>query len=100
MLLLEETAKKFTGDQTHLPTPDFIVEILSKSTEKIDRGIKFTDYQQHGVSEYWLVDPEKKTVEQYLLENGEYSLKAKADGGTINCYILEGLTVEVEDIFR
>ncbi len=38
--------------------PAFVVEVLSPSTAKRDRGLKFAAYEQHGVQEYWLLDPE------------------------------------------
>ena len=47
-----EKAKNFTQEQTLFPTPDFVVEILSKSTAKNDRGVKFDDYETHQVQEY------------------------------------------------
>ncbi len=53
----KEVADTFTDNQMLFPTPDFIVEILSPSTEKIDREIKFRDYAQHDVKEYWIIDP-------------------------------------------
>ena len=55
-------------------TPSLIVEVLSHGTEKRDRGYKKDLYESCGVGEYWLVDPEGKTVEVYLLENGKYRL--------------------------
>ena len=58
-------AKQFTPHQMKYPAPDLVVEVLSPSTAVIDRTTKFEDYAAHGVSEYWLVDPEKQTVEQY-----------------------------------
>ncbi len=61
----KELADTFTDNQMLFPAPDFIVEILSPSTEKIDREIKFRDYAQHGVREYRIIDPDKETVEQY-----------------------------------
>jgi len=70
----KQTTDKFTEDQMFFPAPSMIVEVLSKSTEKRDRGIKYDDYEKHGVKEYWIVDPQKQTVEQYLLENGKYEL--------------------------
>ena len=54
------------------PVPDFIVEVLSPSTEKNDRGVKQEDYAAHGVGEYWLVDPDAETVEQLLRNDGRY----------------------------
>lgn len=63
-----DRAQAFTGDTMQFPAPDLVVEVLSKSTEKIDRGVKFDDYAAHGVREYWLVDPRKQVVEQYGLD--------------------------------
>ncbi len=47
--------------------PDLVVEVLSPSTELNDRGIKFRTYQKYGVREYWMVNPEAKFVEVYVL---------------------------------
>jgi Uma2 family endonuclease len=55
--------------------PALIVEILSKSTEEKDRGIKFDYYQQEGVKYYLLVDVNKKTIETYELISGVYLLQ-------------------------
>ena len=54
--------------------PDLIVEILSPSTAKRDRGYKKDLYEKHGVDEYWIVDPESSTIEIYLLTDGKYLL--------------------------
>ena len=54
-----------------------MVEILSKSTEKKDRGVKFNDYESHNVEEYWIIDTNKKVIEQYLLQKGRYELIVK-----------------------
>ncbi|WP_338877235.1 Uma2 family endonuclease [Spirosoma sp. SC4-14] len=45
-----------------------VVEVLSKSTEKVNRGIKFEDYAAHGIQEYWIIDPTKQLIEQYILD--------------------------------
>jgi Uma2 family endonuclease len=58
--------------QMRFPAPDFIAEILSPSTEENDRNIKSTDYAAHGVSEYWIIDPAYRIVEQYLLEKNRF----------------------------
>lgn len=60
-------ADTLAPDQFLLPMPDFIVEVLSPSTEKRDRGIKFRDYAAHGVREYWIVDAAAEVVETYEL---------------------------------
>jgi len=93
-------ANKFTDDQMFFPAPDFIVEILSKSTEKRDRGIKFKDYALHNVGEYWLIDPKKQIVEQYILSGQEYELIKKTDSGTIKSIEIKGFEIPVKAIFN
>lgn len=62
-----EKAAAFEPDQVLFPAPDFVVEVLSAKTEKTDRTIKKDDYAAHGIREYWIVDPNRQTIEQYLL---------------------------------
>ena len=50
--------------------PDLVVEILSPSTEARDRGIKLERYRHFGVAEYWIVDPDRRTVEVWRLAGG------------------------------
>ena len=51
--------------------PDFIIEILSKSTKRKDMFIKLTKYKNAGVREYWMVDPKKKIVLVYDFQNDD-----------------------------
>lgn len=62
-------ADLFETNQMFFPAPDFIVEILSKKTASKDKGIKKQDYAAHGVQEYWIIDPERQRIEQFLLIN-------------------------------
>ncbi len=100
-----EKAAEFAPDQMHFPAPDFIVEIVSKSTEKIDRGIKFMDYAAHGVSEYWILDPERQTLEQYILttnNDGEaaFELRQKlTKHGLCTSVIIQNFTIELAELF-
>ena len=52
--------------------PDFIIEVLAKSTRKKDSVIKLNKYLNAGVREYWMIDPEKKKVIVYDFEHDEY----------------------------
>jgi Uma2 family endonuclease len=61
--------------------PDWICEILSPSTESIDREVKMPLYAKYGVAFLWLVHPIKMTLEAYALRNKQWHLQAviKAD---------------------
>ena len=52
--------------------PDLLIEILSPSTRRRDLTLKKHLYEQTGVREYWLVDPETKNTQGYLLEDRKY----------------------------
>lgn len=54
--------------------PDLVVEILSESTAYYDLVKKKRLYAKFGVREYWIVDPDGKTVEIYSLKNGAFVL--------------------------
>ena len=94
-----DKAKDFKPRQAQFPAPDFIVEVLSDSTEKNDREIKFKDYAAHGVVEYWIVDPEKQIVEQYVLENEGYELSVKAKDGEISSVVLPEFKIPIRAVF-
>lgn len=51
--------------------PDFVVEILSPSTKKKDAFIKLHKYEDAGVREYWMVDPDKKKIITYVFDGKE-----------------------------
>lgn len=54
--------------------PDIVAEILSPSTSKRDKLSKTAVYAKYGIPEYWIVDPANFYLEQYVLENGRYTL--------------------------
>jgi Uma2 family endonuclease len=51
--------------------PRFVMEVVSTSTEKYDRGEKMELYRQQEVDEYWIVDWRKRQVEIYNLDYDE-----------------------------
>lgn len=95
----KEKSQQFKLEQVRFPTPDFIVEVLSPGTEKYDRGVKFEDYAAHGVAEYWIVDPDDKIVEKYLLKDKVYSLQLKSNSGIIKSSVINGFEAEIVAIF-
>jgi Uma2 family endonuclease len=95
----EAQAEAFEADQWKFPAPDSRVEVLSSSMEQNDRGVKLEDYAAHGVREYWIVDPEAKTVEQFALEGDGYELIIKSGSGEIESRVVEGFAVPVRALF-
>lgn len=87
------------------PTPDFVVEVLSKSTEANDRGVKFDSYIAYGCREYWIVDPVGEVIEQYVRRTdteGEptFELEGKLSGDlTVECRVIDGLAFPAKTAF-
>lgn len=54
-------------------TPDFVIEIISKSTKARDYGIKTLKYRNSGVKEYWIVDPVREIVLTYWFEDETFN---------------------------
>ena len=92
-------AEPFLPHHTRFPAPDFIAEVLSESTEAIDRGTKFEDYAAHGVGEYWLVDAEQHVIEQYLLQGDSYVLRVKSRSGIVQSNVIDGFAIPIRAIF-
>jgi Uma2 family endonuclease len=86
--------------------PDLVVEMLSESTAKNDKEDKFYEYEKAGIPEYWIVDPETKTIEVFTLENGTYTPcpLVRGFGGisgigeTAKSKLLDGFEVSVDEI--
>jgi len=95
----KEKADAFTQKQTLFPAPDLVVEILSESTKDRDRGIKFKDYQAHQIQEYWIIDPDHQTIEQYHLVDGQYDLILKSAEGNIKSLALSGFAIPIRAVF-
>lgn len=86
----------------YYPAPDLVVEVLSKSTKKNDREVKFEDYAAHSVAEYWIVDPTRQTVEVFTLDadTEAYALLGLFRvGQTVSSQQLVGFTIPVKAVF-
>jgi Uma2 family endonuclease len=81
--------------------PDLVVEILSRSTAARDRGVKFDIYAAAGVREYWLVDPEERTLEVFVLRGQAYApLGTYRPGDVAASELLAGLKLKVKELFQ
>ncbi len=80
--------------------PDLIVEVLSPSTRGRDRGVKLRTYARHGVSFYWILDPDARTVHPYTLREGGYIEEPVLRAGqTLTCPRFPDITIDVGSLF-
>ena len=81
--------------------PDLVIEILSPSSLRHDRFVKLGLYQRAGVREYWIVDPEYKSVQVFTLDDGG-SLRISEEyggDGVARVNVLEGCFIDLGKVF-
>ena len=81
--------------------PDFIAEIISPSTARLDQGPKCAIYARHGVIQYWAVHPSRMEIECYrFAQNPDSPVEIWKRGQTVSSSIFPGLALTVSDIFE
>ncbi len=81
---------------------DLVVEVVSEGDEARDRDIrqKPLDYAAASIPEYWIVDPENRTITVLCLEGTEYfSRGVFGEGETAESVLLQGFSVDVTECF-
>ena len=79
--------------------PDMVIEILSPSTRRHDLAVKYRLYQRAGVREYWIVDPDGKTVQVFRLEDGFYGAADVYTAGAVPVGIWEDFSIDLSLVF-
>jgi len=80
--------------------PDLVVEVLSPSTRKLDRGAKLAAYSRHGATEHWLVDPVANQLEVRRRAGDGLELASTLRcGDRLDTPLLPGFAVSVDDLF-
>jgi Uma2 family endonuclease len=80
--------------------PDLVVEVLSPSTQARDRGIKFRRYAAGGVSHYWIVAPETRTIEAYeLVDGGDEPRQTCGSGAVFRPSLFPGLDIPIDALW-
>ncbi len=87
---------------TYLDGPaDLAVEIISPESIGRDRGDKFYEYEQAGIPEYWLLDPQARRAEFYQLDPaGVYRLVAPDQENTYRSAVLPGFWLRVDWLWQ
>lgn len=87
-------------ESTRVP-PDLAVEVLSRSTERRDRGRKMELMARSGVPEYWIVDPKESVLEVYQLHGNSYVLTAAChETDRVDSPTLPGLSFDARRVFE
>jgi Uma2 family endonuclease len=82
-------------------TPDLVVEILSSTTANRDRGLKLKAYARHGVTEYWIVDPDQRAIEVYRLGRERYRApQVFRDPQSLTSSMLPNFSLSLADVFK
>jgi Uma2 family endonuclease len=75
---------------------DLAVEIVSPESRRRDRGEKFFEYERGGVREFWLIDPERRAVEFYVLIDGRFEPRLPDADGMYHSTVVDGFWLRVE----
>lgn len=98
LLFISRARLDIVGPKAIEGAPDLVVEILSPSTRDRDLGVKKAVYARHGVREYWIVDPEARSVTVFALRGDRYE-PLPQEGGVARSEVLAGLAIDVAALF-
>ena len=91
--------KSKLDDRGYNGAPDWIIEIASSGTKRIDYGVKLFKYHSAGVREYWIVNPLTRTVNVYDLEKEELTDLYSFDDDIQVC-IYDDLTINITELLK
>jgi Uma2 family endonuclease len=102
LLFISRERLKIAREANVQGAPDLVIEILSKSTRRLDEGIKLRRYEYFGVREYWMVNDFRKTVTVYRWIDGAFQLRPElsaAAGDILTTPLLPGLAIPLAELF-
>jgi Uma2 family endonuclease len=103
LFFIAETRSGIIGKAAVHGAPDLVIEILSPSTRRRDEVLKRALYERVGVAEYWIVDPEEKTVAVHRANPSglrRVAHLAAAAGDSLESPLFPGLSFQVAEIFE
>ncbi|MFN3560274.1 MAG: Uma2 family endonuclease [Chloroherpetonaceae bacterium] len=89
-----------TDDYVVVRPPELVVEVLSPSTMLDDRYRKRKLYERFGVKEYWIIDPQNKSIEVLSISDGASEVFSfAAEKGAVCSRVLSGFAIALNDVF-
>ncbi|MFN4181026.1 MAG: Uma2 family endonuclease, partial [Armatimonadota bacterium] len=88
--------------ETYLDGPaDLVIEIVSSESILRDRGTKFAEYELDGVGEYWVIDPERKQADFFVLgESRRFERRFADKRGFYHSSVLKGFRIKVDWLWQ
>lgn len=98
-IIFVSAARKQIITETNIKgAPDLVIEILSPSTRKYDESVKLKLYDAMGITEYWIVDPDRESVSIYRRTSSGFALASAA--GDLTTPLIPGFSLPVRAIFE
>lgn len=96
-----ETLPSIPQDHRFTVPPDWVCEVLSPSTGKTDRIEKMPIYASHKVEYQWLLDPLAKTLETFVLKDGQWTLSGSfKDDDKVSLKPFESVELDFSELWR
>jgi Uma2 family endonuclease len=81
--------------------PDWICEVLSPSTVRMDKVRKMPIYALHGVPYFWLIDPAAKTLDVFMLASGQWTLLGTSvEDDKVRAEPFGGIEINLSDLWQ
>ena len=101
LLFIEKSRYFIIQEKRIVGAPDLVVEVISPSTAYIDLKYKKDLYENSGVKEYWIVDPQDYSIEVYYKESDNFiSIQKSSKEGKVISRVLDGLEINIKDVFE
>ncbi len=101
LLFIEKSRYSIIQEKRIVGAPDLVVEVISPSTAYIDLKYKKDLYENSGVKEYWIVDPQDHSIEIYYKELDDFiRIQKSSKEGKVISRVLDGLEINIKDVFE
>jgi len=98
LLVVCRRNRSILGTRKVTGAPDLLIEILSPSTRSRDCVRKKRRYERAGVREFWLVDPNARTIEQFVLRGGRYGAPVVATTA-VRLHVVRGVAIDLRKVW-
>lgn len=100
LMFISDERSHIITEKNIVEAPDLIVEIASEGTKIRDRTTKKDLYKKYGVKEYWIVYPDEREAEQFVLQDEAFELNDElTSSGKLASKVIDGLIISTDQIF-